>query len=451
MSTLLSSLGLLNSLNTGRRAVNASQAALHITGRNVSNVNTPGYTRQRAVTQVTDARVERLVGDDSARIQRIQDDLVERLLLQERQHFGSLDKAANLLSQIEETFGEPSDSSLNAEIGRFFDAWESLSTSPETDPPKNVVLERGKTLAATFGALASHLQEMREQNLVDAKQLVSEVNGRLEKIRILNEQIAAAFDSEGNHLELQDRQDEIIRELSDFINVRVTEGGNGQRTILVNGLALVEGGESGVVEMAQDASGRFTLHANLDGSRFDLTPKGGRLNGLMTIQNETLPAIMNDLNTTARTLIKEVNALHPNFFRELTAQQSERAAQFVEVLPQKPSDVKASLTGRTGANEIALAVGRLRDERIADLGNQTIPAFYQELVSAIGARSQEASERRDTSKLLVDQLTTRRESVSGVSLDEEAIDMEKFQQAYQAAARYIQVVNELMDTIIQRF
>jgi len=450
MSTLLSSLGLLNSLNTGRRALNASQTALHITGRNVSNVNTPGYTRQRALTQITDARVERLVGDDQTRIQRIQDRLVEQLLLHERQQFGSLDKAAALLSQIEELFGEPSDSSLNAQIGRFFDAWESLATSPEADPPKSVVLERGKTLAATFSALAAHLQEMREGNLADAQQLTAEVNRRLEKIRLLNEQIAAAFDREGNHLELQDRQDEIIRELADFLNIRVTEGSNGQRTILVNGLALVEGNEAGVVEMTSSSSGRFTLRVNLDGSRFELTPKGGSLAGLMTIQNETLPAIMNDLNTLAQTLIEKVNAIHPNFFRTLTPEQSERAAQFVEVLPQRPSDVKATATGRPGANEIALGVSALRDQLLPTLGDETIPAFYQELVAAIGARSQEASQRRDTSKLLLSQLTARRESISGVSLDDEAIDMERFQQAYQAAARYIQVVNDLMDTILKQ-
>lgn len=446
----MNTLGLLNSLNTGRRAINASQSGLHITGRNISNVNTSGYTRQRAVTQITDVRVERLVGDDTTRIQRIQDELVERLLLQERQQFGALDKTATLLSQIEEIFAEPSDSSLNAQLGRFFDAWESLATSPETNPPKNVVLERGKTLAATFSALAFHLQEMREQNLADAEQLVSEVNGRLEKIRLLNQQIAAAFDRQGSHLELQDRQDEIIRELSDFLNLRVVEGVSGQRTILVNGLALVEGGEAGLVEMVPESSGRFTLRANLDGSRFDLTPKGGRLAGLMSFQNEILPALTHDVNTLARTLVERVNAIHPNFFRALTPEQTERAAQFLEVLPQTPSDVKASLTGRAGANEVALAVGRLREERLAELGDETIPAFYQALVAAVGSRTQEASSRRETSKLLLDQLKARRESVSGVSLDEEAIDLERFQQAYQAAARYIQVINDLMDTLLQR-
>lgn len=446
----MNALGPLHSLNTGRRAVNASQTGIHIAGRNIANVNTPGYTRQRAVTQITDAHVERLVGDDATRIQRLQDTLVERLLLQERQQFGALDRTATLLSQVEELFGEPSDAALNAQLGRFFDAWESLAASPEADSPKNVVLERGKTLAATFGALASHLQEMREQNLLDAQQLVSEVNVRLEKIRLLNRQIAAAFDRQGSHLELQDRQDEIIRELADFLNLRVVEGGNGQRTILVNGLALVEGAEAGLLEMVPEPSGRFTLRANLDGSRFDLTPRGGHLAGLKTLQNETLPALVNDVNTLARTLIERVNAIHPNFFRALTPEQTERAAQFVEVLPRVPSDVKASLTGRAGANEVALAVGRLREERLAELGNETIPAFYQALVAVVGSRAQEASARRDTSKLLLDQLRARRESVSGVSLDEEAIDLERFQQAYQAAARYIQVVNDLMDTLLQR-
>ncbi|MBM3214559.1 flagellar hook-associated protein FlgK [Candidatus Poribacteria bacterium] len=450
MSTLLNSLGLLNSLNTGRRAVNAQQAALQITGRNISNVNTPGYTRQRAVTQVSDPRTEVLLGEDRTRVQQVRDELVERLFLQERQRFASLDKSAQLLSQVETALGEPSDSALNAQLSRFYDAWESLATSPESAPPKNVVIERARTLSATFGSLTRHLESLQQQNLTDAADLIKSVNLKLGQIRALNEQISQEFTVGGDHLELRDRQDEIIRELADLVAVRVTEGVNGMRTVQANGLALVEGHEAGSVQLVTGQNGRFTVQAVLDGSRFDLTPMGGELHGLMTVQNEALPAILNDLHSTARTLISQVNALHPNFFRTLTTEQSARAALFVEILPTSPSDVRATASGRAGANEIALSVAGLRNARQTDLADQSVIGFYQELVSAVGARVQEAGERRDTSNLLVEQMRQRRESVSGVSLDEEATDMITYQRAFQAAARYIQVVDDLMRTIIER-
>jgi flagellar hook-associated protein 1 FlgK len=447
----LNALGLLNSLNVGRRALNAQQNALQIVGRNIANVNTPGYTRQKVAIGVPDSQVEVISGERLNRVERVRDELVERLLLQERQHLGSLEKRAALLSQTESAFGEPSDTSLNAQLDRFFGAWTALANTPEPEAARSVVLERGKTLAATFADLGRRLATIQEQNLTDARDLVQNVNSRIEQIRNLNREIANAFNSGSEFLELQDRQDQIIRELAEIVSLRVTEGASGTRTVQIGGLSAVEGPAAGRMEMGAGRNGKITLAITLDGNQFDVQPRGGRLHGLIVAQNELLPAIANDLHRVARTTVEEVNRVHPDFFRPLTTDdQKNRAADFVEVLAQSSGDVKPTATANPGANDIALAVADIRILPVESLGNQSPQQFYQELVGAVGSRVAETTQQRDTAELVVRQLEQRRESISGVSLDEEATDLLIFQRAFQAAARYIQVIDELVETLINR-
>jgi len=126
-----------------------------------------------------------------------------------------------------------------------------------------------------------------------------------------------------------------------------------------------------------------------------------------------------------------------------------KAAAFVEVIANDASDIETSSTGVSGGNDLALALAALDEAAIAELDDTSIAGFYRELVAAIGSQSAEAEQRRDTSRLVLTQLEERRASISGVSLDEEATNLIMFERAYQAAARYVQVVDELLDTLIR--
>lgn len=446
--SVFNTLGLLHGINLGRRAINTQQNGLQTVGRNIANVNSPTYTRQRAVVGVPETRTDYQAGERT-NLLILRDELTERLLLQERSRFGSLDKQGILLSQVETTFGEPSDTGLNAMIGRFFDAWESLATTPESAAAKAVVIEQSKTLTATFGSIAAQLETMQGQTITEGKALVGDINSKLQQIRDINQKILEVRGSENEVADLQGRQDAIIRTLGEALSFRVQTEAAGTRTILMNGMPLVQDQKLGQLQL-EVGDKRFSVRIELDGSVFDAQVRGGTLHGLIEVENNLLPAILNDLNGLANSLIDNVNDLHPNFFGTLTAEQQTRAALFMNVLPASASNVKATAGIHAGANEIALNIGGLRANGLNELDGMSATAFYQELIGAIGARVSEASQQRDTSQLLVQQLEQRRQAASGVNLDEETTDMLLFQKGYQAAARYIEVIDELLDTIINR-
>lgn len=449
--SILNSLGLFNSLNLGRRAVQSQTAGLQITGRNIANVNTPGYTRQTAVTGVTDTRADAVTGESFPTVQLIRDEVTERLLLQERGRHGSLERHANLLSQVESALNEPSDSGLNATMTAFFNSAEDLANSPESAGARRLFIERGGALAVTFQSLTGTLETIRNENVAEARIMINDLNLKLASVATLNAEIARTSDP-GNIGEIQTRQNQILGELAETLSIRVVQADNGVRTVTVNGLGVVDGSSSAVVSMALNADQMISLNITLDRDTIALNASGGALAGLMDAQNETIPSIGNDIHSVARSIVDGVNALHAGFFSELTDPgQRARAGAFMNVQITDTDSIVPGSTGLSGANDVALAISALRDTVQADLGDTSILGYYRELVSGVGARVSEMDHRRDTSELVVGQLAQRREAISGVSLDEEAANMIMFQRSFQAAASYINVVDNLLETLISRF
>ena len=252
--SILNSLGLFSSLNLGQRAVTSQTAGLQITGRNIANVNTPGYTRQRAVTGVTDTRADAVSGESFPSVQLIRDEVTERLLLQERGRHGSLERHAGLLSQVETAFNEPSDSGLNASMTAFFNSAEDLANTPESAGARRLFIERGGALAIAFQSLTGTLETVRNENVEEARILIDDSNLKLEQIARLNQEIARTPDP-GNKGELQTRQNQLLNDLAKMLSIRVSQEDNGVRTVTVNGLGVVNGSSSAVVSMALRSNG----------------------------------------------------------------------------------------------------------------------------------------------------------------------------------------------------
>ena len=303
--SILNSLGLFSSLNLGRRAVQSQTAGLQITGRNIANVNTPGYTRQHAVTGVTDSRADAVTGESFPTVQLMRDQVTERLLLQERGRQGSLERQANLLSMVEAAFNEPSDSGLNGVMSAFFNSAEDLANTPESAGARRLFIERGGALAVTFQSLTGTFETIRNENVEEARIVINDLNLKLENVARLNQEIARSTDP-GSIGEIQTRQNQIINDLAEVISIRTTEADNGIRTVTVNGLGIVDGTEAATVSMALDADLMISLNITLDADTISLHPTGGSLAGLMEAQNDTIPGISNDVHSVARAIVDGV-------------------------------------------------------------------------------------------------------------------------------------------------
>ncbi|GIX07878.1 MAG: flagellar hook-associated protein 1 [Candidatus Poribacteria bacterium] len=453
---ILNGLGLLNSLQIGRRAVNANQSALEVTGKNIANVNTPGYTRQRATPGVSDPSVEAIL--NMPQVENLRDALTERLLLQEQGRFGSLTKQTELMSALESLINEPSDTGLDTALQRFFASAESLAATPESQGIRQELVERARVVAGTFRSLAEQLDATKQQNLLDAQTLVTEVNRRLQAVRELNVEILRTPEASAR-FEIQNRQEQLVRELAELIGVRMEERKDGTRTVLLNGITLASTTSAAELSVSSSQDGRLRLHAALGGQTVEVHPSSGALHGLARFQNELLPAIEADLHTLARQLIDQANGVLPGWtLLEPASDPAQRAqaALYLTVAVRGPADVEQPGVPNLGdlsipeAQRLAQGLTQIQERRLPELENLTVPAFYRELVAALGAQSAELDQQQRTSELIKQQLETRREAISGVSLDEEAANMLVFQRGFQAAARYIQVVDQLLETIIER-
>ena len=192
-----------------------------------------------------------------------------------------------------------------------------------------------------------------------------------------------------------------------------------------------------------------------DGSN---TPIGeGKLRGLVDVRDDVVPDLLNRIDSVAVAMVEELNALHRtgfgqdgstgvNFFDQNKVSASNIAVS--DAILKDLNNISASADGNSGDNGMALAISGLRNENILEDGTSTMEGFYYEMLGDIGARSREAQTMAENNRLFAQQIENRRQSVQGVSLNDEASNLVLFQRAYQAAARAVSIIDDLMEVTI---
>jgi len=457
------------SLDIGSRALKAFQTSLMVTGRNIANVNTPGFSREQ-VELSSLPEGESGGGVEVQSIHRVRDNFTDALIRNEMQVLGEWETRSKTLSSIEDIFGEPKEGALSDILAQFWDGWQELANNPESKGTREVVLQRGAALASTLNRLDSSLQEAQVNLSKTISSKVKEINDLAQQIANLNAQIPQ-IGKDAN--ELLDKRDLLIDRLAKMVNITSNEEKNGQISIFIEGQALVSGDNYinlsvnhkplALVSLAntaqtspasQDSATRNILWE--DGSSVNIS--SGELKGLLQVQNVTVPDFLSRLDSLASSLITEVNALHAagygvdgvtlrNFFDGANASDIAVKTEIVE----DPSKIAASEASLSGDNRIAMRIGQLRYQKtLIDSEMISFDDFYNSTIASLGAESRYAKNMAESQRLLTESLENQRESISGVSLDEEMTNLIKFQRAYEAAARYISVVDEMLRTLISQ-
>ena len=254
--------------------------------------------------------------------------------------------------------------------------------------------------------------------------------------------------------DLADQRDLLLDQLSRIVPVTTVPNADGTVTVLVGGTDLVEHDTARTMTTAPDPDGHAVPTWSSGGS-VALGPS--ELASLMSVRDTSLAGYLGQLNLLAKGVADSVNALQnptpPGGGNDVFTYSAGSEAKTIAVnavLVADPSLVAAGAAGSPGDGSLAGKIADLRNARTFAGGTQTAGDFYASLIGAIGSDAQQANAMASNEGLVVGQLTTRRASVSGVSLDEEATDMIRFQRAYQAAARVITVVDETLDTLINR-
>lgn len=456
--------GLFGGLELGKRALATHQLWLNTIGHNIANVNTPGYTRQRVNTTTTlpiDHPAGQVgTGVKATDVHHIRDLFLNNQFRQENKTLGqwaALDKA---LSQIEAVFSEPNADSLSDLMDKFWANWSDLANNPESVAARSALKEQTNLLTSCFHRIYNQLGAIRKSVDDDVALTIEKVNIFSEEIASLNMQIARAELDGANANDLRDKRDLLIDQLSEFVDVNVAEQENGTATVYIGALTIAEGTSS--FKLGTYKSGAGTIAVNRvvwAGTNKELKVINGQLKGLLDIRDEIIPCYLEALDEIAETLITNVNTVHQVGYSldGLTGINlfdiSDTTAGGIKLSSEIQNNVNriaASLSGEVGDNRNALAIADLRNDKLMARGAATINEFYHGLVGGIGVEASRATGSKENYELLVGQLDNARQSVQGVSLDEEMTQMIKYQHAFDAASRVITTMDQALDTVINR-
>ena len=436
-------------LETTLRGILAQQLALDVTGHNIANANTVGYSRQRASLVATDPYTVPGVtrppqagqlgtGVDVDQYERIRDSFIDLQLRAQTMLNGANQATQDGLQQVEQAFNEPSDSGLNSLLAKYWSAWQDVSNSPENLATRQALAAAASSLAGGFNQVSQQLSTLQTQTATNVTYTINDVNSIGTQIAALNDAIAKSTVTGDHPNDLLDQRDLLIDKLSELGNVALANGANGAVDVSIGGAALVTGATSATLAEASLTS---------------LT--SGKLSALVKLRDTTIPGYQTQLNTVASTLISQTNTAHAAGF-DLSGTAggtfftgTDAATIGVNsALVTNPALIAASGNGQPGNAAAALAINTLRGTVV--IGSATIDQAYSQLVTRIGSDSQEAQRSLDTSSLLASTLQSKRDSVSGVSLDEEMTNMVRFQRGYQASARALSAMDDMLDTLITR-
>jgi flagellar hook-associated protein 1 len=449
--------GLTTSLSIAVQALQAEQGALGVTTNNISNVNTPGYSRQIAILNEAPTFQENGVtfggGVTLQQFQSVRDELLQLRLYEETQQQSNSQTQLNSLTQIEGIFSDPAQG-VGGALSAFFNSLSQLSTNPTDANARQGVLTSANNLANSFHQAVSSLNAIGTGLDQSVPQTVGQINRLTSEIAKLNGQVAQMQGLGKDPGTIQDQRDELIRQLSGLVNISVTQTEHGLTLTTANGVPLVVANLS------------YALHANANNSVLenvysaqggDITSQiqGGQLGGAIQIRDQVLPQLFTQLNNLASQFATGFNTQHgagfdtsgnagQNFFTPLPS-TTDAAANFGVAITD-PSLIAASSDGSAGSN------GNL--EQLVALRNQQLPSganpmdMYSNLVLQVGNLGANAQADVTASNLSVQQLTDQRSSISGVSLDEETTNMIRYQRAYEAGARVVTTVDSMLQTLM---
>lgn len=425
----------LQGLQTALSGLIAEQAALDVTGNNIANSDTEGYSRQTAVLQtnepITIPAISPLTGEgvqlgtgvSVATITRVHNVYLDAQYRTQNSALSEASTQSEELTQAQAAFNEPSSSGLASQISKFWSAWSELANAPTNEAAKQEVVAAGVQLADTFHELSAQLSTISTQAGEQYAALTAqsgEVQDDANQIAQLNEQIKLAEEAGQKPNEMLDRRDELLDKLSSLAQVTVSEQPDGTDTVSFGDAAkpLVEG-------------------TNVNWPQTLTASAGGKLGALLALTSPTgaLSNYQTALDNVASALASSVNALHTStpFFSGTTA-----ATLAVAVTA---AEVQTSSTEDPGGNDVAQAIAALR----GGVAEQS----YAALVEQVGAGVQTAKDEQANLQTTVTAIDNQRQSVSGVSLDEEMTNLISFQRGYQASARTLTAMDSMLETLIE--
>lgn len=453
-------------INTALQAVLTHSQTLEIIEHNIANASTPGYRRQSALlTAAVPSPIiasehgigagQRGGGVTIEKIQRFNLEFFDGRYRSVSAEMSNWEAQSGILSQLEPMLAESTEDGLLPKLDQFWAGWQKLSTDPTNTSLRTVLLDDASSLATALNRRAAQIIQLRtEQNDVVADQ-VNDINSLADQIAQLNGEISRVLSVGEQPNDLMDKRDLALDQLSELTGSVSFIQKNGEAVVSVGGHVLVVGHET------------FKLHTQpsaVDSSVVDvywsdtqkMVPLSGKLKGVLEVRDKVMVDQLTGLNALASGIINQVNVIHRTGFglNNATSMDFFSGSNASDIVVNPVLDA-ASIATSSGANQvgnsdIASQIAGLKMIKGMNAGTATLNEFYNSQITNLGVLTQRAADNSYQHGLVAKALSDQRESIAGVSLDEEAADMAKAQKAYQAAARVLTAYDELLDLVINR-
>ena len=467
-------------LSTALSSLIAQRQALEVSGQNVANANTVGYTRQRADLQSVDTAAVRSLfstplgvgsGVSSVGIARLGDDFLDARLRTQTSQAAQSDATATTFSLLESVVSEPSDTGVAAGLQEFWSAWEDVANAPDSDATRTALLGKATTvinqIADTYRAFESQWQQAR----TEVSATVAQVNSTATSIAELNSEIRGVLVSGGSANELIDKRSELITELSNSVGATSRAQPDGTVNVMIGGNPIVSGDRAQAIQV----EGSYVMNVAIQEPPTATSPvrlswantgtalvlDGGSLAGNITALSPKsyggpLANAIDTINTLATNVATAVNTIH-SVGQTLAASPDDTGVDFFSFTTGTPAalgltvaitDPSMVAAGTAGAGEydgsLADQISQLRE------GTDSPDAAWRTFVVDLGVTSEAATRRAEVSEASRSTAENLQRSNASVDIDEEMTNMLAFQRAYEGAARVLTAVDEMLDTLINR-
>jgi flagellar hook-associated protein 1 FlgK len=463
-------------INTALSSLYAQRRALDVTGQNIANVNTAGYTRQRvemqsqvgSMSQAMYAKTDGLgTGVGISDVQRLRDEYAENHGRTAHGDSAYLTNQTSAYTAIEDVFAEPSDTALQSQLHDMWGTWSDVSNNPQLAATRSTLIQQSSTVAEGLNSAHNSLAGQFSQSRIQLVAYADEVNTSATTIAQLNNIIVKAKGGGVKVNELEDQRDAAVMHLSELTGATASMRQNGAMDVFVGNSTLVSEFTTRTIEVSGAA--------RLDDQTVDpmalrwvdtrsATDAGGTMGAMADTMTRILPGLSDALDSVARNLATSVNTKHSagygvdgstgNDFFVSRVPGDPITAGNIKVGITEPDQVAVSSTdptvivppATTGALDSTVA------DALADVGEAADgpDREYQGMIGELGVVSQATSRRNDIQTNVTEQADADREAVSGVNLDEEMTNLLTYQRGYEAASRVLTTIDSMLDQLINR-
>ncbi|MCI3028108.1 flagellar hook-associated protein FlgK [Desemzia sp. C1] len=474
--------GLFGSLNSATSGMTSAQTVLQTISHNVANANTDGYSKQRVTLETNNPFNKSGVGQLGTGVRvsgviRVVDDAVVEQLRDENSTLAKFESKSDALQQLEAIFNEPSKTGLSNNLSEVFASWTYLGSNPEIATAKTMVVQNSETMTDTMNHMATQLEKLQGNTLKGIEQDVKDFNTKLEQLHSLNKQVSYSISSGQTPNDLLDKQDALLSEMSELAGVEVKFDEMRQATVSIGGQELLTptGMQKLAVAGQPNPEGKIVLAG--DNSK-EIVLTSGSAKGSQEALAEINKQVAN-LNDFAYTFASAVNMIHSGgdtdgkqFFNlnDVDGNYAKSISVNAELVkdPEKVNSGKSLTDPAAGDGSRAQAIADLQNTKLVYSSNETlkydettmtikdqangtsVSNGYNDIVTEIGITKQQSDNMFSSQEDLVQLLDQRRQSISGVSINEEVASMIQHQSAFQANSRMISTISEMLDTLINR-